>query len=159
MSRNRVFENEISIIESLDYGFKAFKLMGQSLKSIGQGFKLLGQFIEEVDWGYTIDYIFSEEKKMMIDKILEYNWYLPSSLNTGEYFELKRILDNEVVKEDLDKLMIEVIVRDRNRIEGKVLQYFESRKSIAEEAFKCNELEMYYSSVATLLTLIDGISN
>lgn len=152
-------DNQISIIDSFGYGFKGLKVIGQSLKVVGQGLKAFGEAIKDIDWEYSIDCVFSEQKKIMIEKILEYNWYLPRALNTGEYFELNRILADEVRKEDLDKLLIGVINRDKKNIELKVLEYFNSRKSIAEEAFKSSEMEMYYASVATLLTLIDGISN
>lgn len=142
--------------------------MADIFKNISNGLSNLVQKLQEIDiskWSETLSLFaqafekLPEKQRHVVDELTKCAWYMNSKNGIhmiGEILNLDK--EDSRYLENIDKIMLDDLKENQERNYDWILNSFENRKSILQDALEDHKIGRYSCCIPTFLNQIDGIT-
>ncbi|WP_286910861.1 hypothetical protein [Clostridium sp. UBA1652] len=142
--------------------------MSDISKNIGKGLSIFVERLQKIDFQRISENLslfvqafekLPERERQVVDELTKCAWYMNSNTSlhmTGQILNLNK--DDPKYIENIDNIMLGDLKEDEEKNYDWILNSFENRKSILEDALEDHKIGRYNCCIPVFLNQIDGIT-
>lgn len=137
-------------------------------KNMGEGLSILFERLQEIDFKKISESLslfiealkkLPDKERQVVDELTKCAWYMNSKTSINMIDEILNLdKDDSKYIKNIDKIMINDLKKDEEWNYNWILNSFENRKSILEDALEDHKIGRYNCSIPIFLNQIDGIT-